>query len=94
MRALWREDQLATGQRLFGDEELEDLIPKGDWIPAKQAAALLGMEPDPFRASYCNPAAPRVRFWQRKGPNGGRRILVDRASVRALVAEGLNPLVS
>ncbi len=68
---------------------LLELISEGNWIPVKAAARAMGMEPDSFRAAYCDRKAPRVAIWQRPGPNGGRRLLVERKSLEELIAGGL-----
>ncbi len=70
-------------------EDLLELIPKGDWITAKEAAFALGMDVDSFRAAYCDGEAPRLTIWQRFGPKGGRRVLIARREVEALVRDGL-----
>ena len=91
MRAVFRQE-LGMGQapRLpFDAMDLLELIPNGDWIPVKVAARSMGMEPDSFRAAYCDRKAPRVTIWQRPGPNGGRRLMVDSESLKALIQGGL-----
>lgn len=85
-----REDLQAASQpgRLFDD--LLELLPKGDWITPKAAAAFMGYDDvDSFRRAYCDRKAPRVRMWQRPGPGGGRRVFIDRDDLRQLVASGL-----
>lgn len=58
-----------------------------DWISTKEAAALLGYSEDYFRRTFCAEGAPLVtiRVWH--GPRGGRRIVVLRVAVEALVEE-------
>ena len=58
---------------------------KDPWISVKEAAALMGMSAAYFRAIYCQPDTPRVIIRNRIGPKGGRRILVLRASIMALI---------
>lgn len=89
MRAHFRQEQLqATVPRLPFDD-LAELLPPEDWISPKEAAAAVLMTPDAFRAAYCSPDAPRVRIWQRKGPGGGRRVLVHREDVARIIREGM-----
>jgi len=59
----------------------------GDWISVKEAAALLGYSEDYFRRVFCAPDAPllTIRVWA--GPRGGRRIVVQRFSVEALLED-------
>ncbi len=89
MQAHLREDkrQAATARLPFDD--LAELLPQGDWIDPKEAAAALRMTPDAFRAAYCSAEAPRLRIWQRKGRGGGRRVLVCREDVARIIQEGM-----
>lgn len=91
MRAHHREEQLQANAPRLPFDALDELLPPGDWVSPKEAAAAmpLAMTPDAFRAAYCDKVAPRVRIWQRKGPGGGRRVLVNREDVLQLIREGL-----
>jgi hypothetical protein len=89
MRAHLRDDMLNANAPRLPFDDLTELLPEGEWINPKEAAAALRMTPDAFRAAYCSAAAPRVRIWQRKGPNGGRRVLVCRADVAQVILEGM-----
>ena len=89
MRAHHREDKLRAGTPRLPFGDLAELLPEGDWIEPKEAAAALRMTPDAFRAAYCAREAPRVRIWQRKGRKGGRRVLVNREDVAQLIREGM-----
>lgn len=89
MRAIFRQEQTNASQQPPLFEGLLELIPQGKWLTPKEAAAALGMEPDSFRAAYCDRERPRVQIFQRPGPNGGRRVLVSQRSVEALLRSGL-----
>lgn len=84
----FREDLVKAAEPRLALDTLE-LIPQGEWIPAKEAATALGMERGPFLASYCDPKAPRLVIWERRGPKGGRRVLVQAESLRQEIQRGL-----
>ena len=46
---------------------------------------MLHMAPKSFRLRYCSHLAPELPIVERRGPRGGRRILVRRADVEALI---------
>ncbi|WP_257311140.1 hypothetical protein [Geothrix fuzhouensis] len=89
MRAHFREEQLQAHAPRLPFDALVELLPEDDWISPKEAAAAVRMTPNAFRAAYCAPEAPRLRIWQRRGPHGGRRLLVNREDVAQLIREGL-----
>jgi hypothetical protein len=63
-----------------------------DWILLSVAAAMLGYSTDYFRRSFCNPERPLIRIRVIKGPKGkgGRRILVWRPAVEALLLDQIH----
>lgn len=91
MRAHLRQERLQAHAPRLPFDDLVELLPDDDWITPKEAAAALPlpMTPDAFRAAYCQAESPRVRIWQRKGPRGGRRILVSREDVAELIRGGM-----
>lgn len=88
VKPLFRQDLAQAAEPRLDLDSLE-LIPQGEWISAKEAATALGMGRGPFLASYCDPKAPRLVIWERRGPKGGRRVLVQAESLRQEIQRGL-----
>ncbi len=58
----------------------------GEWISVALAARLMGdYEQNYFRRVFCAPVDPLITIRRIPGPRGGRRILVHRPSLEALI---------
>ncbi|WP_243301272.1 hypothetical protein [Geothrix oryzisoli] len=57
-----------------------------EWISVALAARLMGdYDVDYFRRTFCAPVDPLLTIRRIPGPRGGRRILVHRPSLEALI---------
>lgn len=58
-----------------------------EWIAVKEAAALMDINPDYFRRTYCDPESPLVPIRQRRGKKGKRRIRVSRSAIMEILEQ-------
>jgi len=63
------------------------MTPPAEWITPKEAADMLGISATYFRQIYCQTESPLLRFRERRGPRGGRRMFVSRTSVLMLIED-------